>query len=70
MTEATVSDFTTGDVVQHVFHGRYATVIGVGRKYITCELHTLGGQGPSLKWLPTSVRLVKRSADYTHTYDA
>jgi hypothetical protein len=68
--EPTTADFGKGDVVQHIFFGRYATVVKVGRKYLHVELHTLGGNAPVVTWRPTSVRLVKASADYTHTFDA
>lgn len=66
-TDLTPKDFSPGDVVQHVFHGRYATVTKIGRKCLVVELHTLAA--PEMRWLPTSVRLVTRSADYTHTFD-
>lgn len=55
MLEPTVKDFVVGDVVQHVFFGRYATVAKIGRKYLTVEIH-LGGQ--TVRWLPTSVRKI------------
>lgn len=55
-----VGDFTVGEVVQHLFFGRYATVKKVGRKYLWVLLHTTGPQEIHYKWLPTSVRKVER----------
>jgi hypothetical protein len=55
MDDRTVKDFKVGDVVRHIFHGRYATVVKVGRKYLTVRLN-LGDQ--QYRWLPTSVQKV------------
>lgn len=55
-SEMTVKDFKPGDVVQHVFWGRYATVDKVGRTKLHVTIHL--ADVPA-KWLPTSVRKVQ-----------
>lgn len=55
-TTPSLADFSPGDVVQHVFWGRYATVDKIGRKYLHLTIHLAG---TTTKWLPTSVRKVK-----------
>lgn len=55
MTDRSTTDFNVGDVVQHVFYGRYATVTKVSRRLLTVELN-LGGQ--VTRWQPSSVRKV------------
>jgi hypothetical protein len=56
MQDAQGTALAVGDVVQHIFWGRYATVTSIGRKYITVDVHLAGR---TAKWQPTSVRLVK-----------
>jgi hypothetical protein len=59
MLDAQGSSLVKGDVVQHIFYGRYATVTAIGRKYITVDAHLAGR---TLQWLPSSVRLIKSGA--------
>jgi hypothetical protein len=56
MVENSVKDFAVGDVVQHVFWCRYATVEKVGRKLLHVRVHLAN---TTTTWLPTSVRRVE-----------
>lgn len=47
-------DLFKGQIVQHLFTGRYATIEKIGRKYIHVNVHLVG---VTRRWLPSSVRL-------------
>lgn len=54
--DKSVADFDEGDIVQHIFHGRYGVVTKVGRKYVHVRLTI--GPSKSYQFLPTSLRHV------------
>lgn len=55
------SDFEVGDTVLHVFHGRYCTVVRVGRKYVYCYLNTGTVVPPrEFRFVPSSLKLYAR----------